>query len=345
MPAMSAKRILIFNVNWLGDVLFSTAAIRNIRYNFPRAFLSCIIPIRCYEVLEKNPYLDEIIFFDEKNKHGSLVSKLKFISYLKSRRFDIVYLLHRSFTRALITYLAGIPQRVGYDTLKRGWLLTNRIIPPPRDSLHRIDYYLNIIEQAGLIIKYKCPEFFTDIEAEKYVDGFLSRQGLSKEDFLIAINPGGNWLLKRWKPEYIAQLADRLIREFKAKVIITGSVKDRGLVEEIIKAMENRPIETAGKFGLKQLGALLKRVKVFISADSGPLHIANSLGAGQVIALYGPTSACVTGPRPRDKVIILQKDVGCKIPCYKLDCPDNRCMKAITVEDVIAKIATLLPYD
>lgn len=93
---MQTKRILIFNVNWLGDVLFSTAAIRNIRYNYPKSFIACIIPSRCYHVLKDNPHLDEIIIFDEKERHRSIFAKLKFVRFLKKKRFDTVFLLHRS---------------------------------------------------------------------------------------------------------------------------------------------------------------------------------------------------------------------------------------------------------
>lgn len=114
------KRILIFDVNWLGDVLFSTAAIRNVRYNFPGSFIACVIPFSCSQVLEGNPYLDEIIFFDEKKEEKNLFAKIKFIRFLKRKRFDMVFLLHGSFTRALICKLAGIEQRIGYDIKKRG---------------------------------------------------------------------------------------------------------------------------------------------------------------------------------------------------------------------------------
>ena len=107
------KRILIFNVNWLGDVLFSTAVIRNIRRNFPNSFIACVIPSRCYLILKGNPNLDEIIIFDEKDRHAGFFAKVKFIRYLRRKKFDLVFLLHRSFTRALICRLAGIKEIIG----------------------------------------------------------------------------------------------------------------------------------------------------------------------------------------------------------------------------------------
>lgn len=335
---MNAKRILIFNVNWLGDVLFSTAAIRNIRRNFPDGFLACVIPSRCYPVLKGNPHLDEIIIFDEKDRHKNLLEKLRFVKYLKEKKFDVVFLLHRSFSRALICRLAAIPERIGYYTKKRGFLLTKKIAAPEINSMHRIDYYLNIIDNAGLKAEDRYTEFFFSEEDAKMAGDFLNRESIGKGDFLVAINPGANWYLKRWPKEYWAQLADSLISEWGAKVIITGSPNDISLAEDIKGLMKAKPIIAAGLFNLKQLAALCKRLDLFITADTGPLHIANSVGTKKIIALFGPTSPEITGPYPDKNVIILSKDVGCKIPCYVVDCRNNRCMKAITPEDVLARV-------
>jgi ADP-heptose:LPS heptosyltransferase len=211
MKGLVDKRILIFNVNWLGDVLFSTATIRNIRRNFPGSFIACIIPSRCYPVLKGNPNLDEIIIFDENDRHKSIFERFNFIRSLREKNFDLVFLLHRSFSRALICRLAGIPKRIGHYTKKRSFLLTQKIMPPPKDSLHRIDYYLNIIEDAGLKIEDRYTEFYFSEEDAESVREFLSKNSVSDKDFLVAINPGGNWLSKRWPKEYWAELSDKLI--------------------------------------------------------------------------------------------------------------------------------------
>ncbi|MBI4972831.1 MAG: lipopolysaccharide heptosyltransferase II [Candidatus Omnitrophica bacterium] len=335
---MQAKRILIFNVNWLGDVLFSTAVIRNIRRNFPDSFIASVVPSRCYQILKDNPQLDEIIIFDERDRHRGTLAKLNFVKLLKSKRFDTVFLLHRSFSRALISRLAGIPQRFGYYTKKRGFLLTRKIKAPKANSLHRIDYYLNIIEKAGLRVEDRYTEFFIREDDTEFVKKFLNQQGIAKDDFLVVISPAGNWLEKRWPKEYWADLAERLASEFKAKVLITGAEQDIKLAQEIQGLMKSRLYLGCGRLNLKQLGALAKRADLFISADTGPLHIANAVGAKKIIALFGPTSLDITGPYPGDNVVILQKDVGCKIPCYLVNCKDNRCMKAISVEEVIEKV-------
>jgi len=335
------KRILIFNVNWLGDVLFSTATIRNIRRNFLDSYIACIVPSHCYQILKDNPHLDEIIIFDEKDRHKGIMSKLNFVQLLRSKRFDTVFLLHRSFSRALICRLARIPERIGHYTKKRAFLLTHKITPPPKDTLHRIDYYLTIIEKAGLRVEDRYTEFFFRPEDEEVVHKFLQKNSIGVEDFLVGINPAGNWLPKRWPSEYWAKLADNLISNLGAKVIITGSNADLGLVKKIQNLMQEKPILACGVFNLKQLGALCKKLDVFISADTGPLHIANAVATKKIIALFGPTDPSLTGPYPLKNTTILRKDTGCKIPCYVVGCKDQRCMMAITPEDVLEQLRKL----
>lgn len=335
---MKAKRILIFNVNWVGDVLFSTATIRNIRHSFPDSFISCIIPERCYPVLKGNPHLDEILIFNEKGRQKSIVAQLRFVKLLRSKRFDTAFLLHRSFSRALICRLAGISQIIGYVTKKRGFLLSKKISPPKQDSLHRIDYYLRIIEQAGLRVEDRYPEFFVTEEDGAFIKSFLKENAIGETDFLAVINPGGNWLPKRWPKENWAELADRLSVEFAAKVVITGAGHDRKLAAGISDKMKEKPVIACGVLNLKQLAALSQRADLFISADTGPLHIATAAGAKKIIALFGPTSPEVTGPYPSKNVTLILKDVGCNIPCYVVHCRDNRCMKAISVEEVMEKV-------
>jgi len=282
------------------------------------------------------------VIFDEKERHRGTLDKLKFVQLLKSKGFDAVFLLHRSLTRALICRLAGIPHRIGYYTKKRGFLLTKRIAPVGKDSMHRIDYYLNVIEKAGLRVEDRYLEFFFDEADAKSVDDFLTKKSITKDDLLIAINPGGNWLPKRWPEAHWAVLADKLISELGARVIITGSHIDIPVAQNIAGMMKEKPVIVSGVFNLKQLGALTRRLDLFVTADTGPLHIANAAGAKRIIALFGPTSPEITGPYPLKNAVVLSKDVGCKIPCYVVNCKDNRCMKAITPEDVIGKVKEMI---
>ena len=331
------KRILIVNVNWLGDVLFSTPIFKALKKEYPNSYIACMIPERCREILEGNPNLDEIILFDERAKQKSILSKIRFILNLKKKNFDTAFLLHRSFTKALIVYLSGIPERIGYFEKKRNSLLTKSITPPDKDEIHRLRYYTNLIESMNIPIKDKSCEIFTSQADEGYIKDLFNANKIKEGDFLIVINPGGNWDLKRWPKEYFAELADKLAVELNAKIIITGAKKDTALAEEINNLMKAEPVNLCDKTTLKQLAALFKKVNLVVSADSGPMHIANTVGA-KLVALFGPTSAKITCPYNKENCIIVEGKVDCKIPCYDLDCVDNACMKSIKPELIFKKI-------
>lgn len=338
------KRILIVEVNWLGDVLFSTAAIKAIKDKYPKSFLACMVVKRCSQILEDNPSVDEVILFDEKSSHKSLVSKVKFIVSLRKENFDTVFLFHRSFTRAIICYLAGIKRRVGYYREKTGFLLTDKV-ETPDNSLHRAEFFINLISKTGIETKDKRYEFFINPKAVDKVVDLLAKAGITREDNYIAINPGGNWDPKRWPAEYYAQLADRISQEIGVKIVVLGAKKDIGLAQRINSKMRNEAIILAGETNLKELGALLKMAKVVVSADSGPMHLAAALGV-PVVAIFGPTTPRITGPfNPQAEHIILQKDVGCPVPCYEVSCVDNKCMKAITVDEVFKAVKKILNSD
>ena len=333
-------RILIIEVNWLGDVLFSTAAIRSLRRLFPESFISCLVVPRVREVLEDNPNINEIIINDEEGLHKGLGGKFRLAGQLREKGFDLAVLFHRSFSRTALAWASGIPRRVGYSTWKRRVLLTEAVRMPKKDSLHRVDYYLGIVKALGCDISERSYDFFIAKQDEEFADEFFKKEGLKENDFVVCLNPGGNWYPKRWPKENFSLLADSLIRECGMKAIFSGSPGDVSLVDEIRAKMKEKPVIAAGKTTLKQSAAIFKKVNLVISADSGPLHIAAAMGAN-VIALFGPTDAAITGPRGKGRVVIIQKQVDCRIPCYEVNCNDNRCMRAITVSDVLVEVKKL----
>ncbi len=172
-------RILIVEVNWLGDVLFSTPFIRALRNNFPQAYIACMAVPRCREVLEGNPNINEIIIYDEAGRHKGIFGKARFVSQLKKYNFDTVFLLHRSFTRTLLCFLAGIPGRIGYGFIKRNFLLT-KIIRCPKEALHRADFYLGLLKSQGLSADDKGCDFFISQKDLNWAQDYLNNEGLGR---------------------------------------------------------------------------------------------------------------------------------------------------------------------
>ena len=334
------KKILVINVNWLGDVVFSTPLLKALRSANPKAHIACLVISRCEEVLKNNPRINEIIVYDEYGKHHSLIANLKFIRYLRKKKFDEAYVLHPSLRRAMIGFLAGIPCRTGYNTKNRSFLLT-RSVPAPDNLMHKIDYFLNILKSCGIkAVDRNCEFFINDTDVSE-AQQILKNNGIALGEKYIVINPGGNWMMKRWSADSFAKLGDMIVQKNKMKVVIAGAKKDKSLAADIKEKMETRPMIITGSTSLHQLAAVMKGASCVVSADSGPMHIAVAVGANTV-AIFGPTSSALTGPVGAGRKVILQKDAGCQIPCYKNGCAQNRCMQEITPQEVYEQVIKML---
>ena len=325
------NNILVVNVNWLGDAVFSIPVFKALKKTYPQARLTCLCMPRVKEVLQFCPYVDKIIIYDERGKHLFPWRKWKLIRYLKKERFDAAFLLHRSMTRALMVYLAGIPLRIGYGKLKG--LLTNSV-PMKAEDIHRCDYYLKVLEGYGIKVQDRLCELRLNLADMQNLDIKLSTAGISLTESYVVLNAGGNWDLKRWSPDSFAILAKRMNQESGLKIVLSGGNKDKEYCQRIAQAADIGAVVLAGETTLGESLALYKRALVVISTDSGPLHLAHSVGA-DVIGIYGPTRPEITGPRGSGRFQILFKDVGCnKAPCYHLACTNNVCMQSVTVDDV-----------
>jgi len=325
------NNILVVNVNWLGDAVFSIPVFKALKRTYPQARLTCLCVPRVKEVLQHCPYIDKIIIYDENGKHRFPWRKWKLIRYLKKEKFDAAFLLHRSMTRALIVYLAGIPLRIGYGKLKG--LLTHPVVMKAED-IHRCDYYLKVLEGYGIKVQDRLCELRLNAGDMQSVEGKLNKAGISSTEDYVVLNTGGNWDLKRWGEDSFVILAKRLSEEFRVKIVFSGAVKDRQYCQSIAQRASISAAILAGETSLGESLALYKRAVVVISADSGPLHLAHSVGA-DVIGIFGPTRPEITGPRGSGRFQILFKDVGCnKAPCYHLSCTNNVCMQSVTVDDV-----------
>ncbi|MFH1645825.1 MAG: lipopolysaccharide heptosyltransferase II [Candidatus Omnitrophota bacterium] len=334
------KRILIFEVNWLGDILFTTPAIRAIRQKFKDAHIAVVVVPRCYDMLSDNPNIDELIVFDEEKEHKGFFGKLKFISQLKSGKYDTFITFHRSMTRVLLAFLAGIKRRVGYYTSKRAWLLTDAL-PQPEKEPHRVDYFLGITKHLGCSVEDRNYEFVVNQDSVDKSNNLLRSLGISNQEDFIVINPGGNWLPKRWAKGKYADLCKRLNEKYNKKIVVTGADKDEILADDIIRLSEVNAINLCGKTDIKELAAVMRRAEIVIANDSGPMHIAVSQKT-PTVALFGPTSADITGPTGDSKYTVISKWYECNIPCYNHECKDYRCMDAISVDDVLVAVDNLL---
>ena len=335
------KRILFVPVNWLGDLLFMTPAIRAVRRAYPDSFLAALSPPCGLDLLKGNPHLNEVIPMPEGRGIAHLAGWWPVVRRLRAGRFDTAFLFHRSFTRAAAVWAAGIPARVGYRTAKRNLLLTAGPEMPPKDSLHKVDGFLRVVEAAGIPPAGRHYDAGLLPEDERAAETLARELGIGPSDRVVALHAGANWLLKRWSPRRFAETADALSERCGARVLFIGGEGDLPLIRDITGRMRSRPLVAAGRTTFRQMGALLKRTRLLISNDSGPLHMGMAVGV-PVVALFGPTDPELTGPMNGAKAVTLFGSIGCPVPCYRLDCPANLCMDQITVEQVLSAAARFL---
>ena len=340
------KKILVVRTDRIGDVLLSTPVFKALRDNFPEGRIAVMVSPHTREVVEGNPYIDEVIIYDKDKQHKGFIGFWKFVYALRKKKFDLAIVLHTKKRNNLIAFLAGIPRRIGYNEEgKYSFLLTDKI----RDTRmlgfkHEVDYCLDVLRELNLEIKDRGLYMPVKKEMEGWADGFLSELGVSQTEKLAAINPGASCPSKRWMPERFVLLINNLVEQHYFKIIIIAGKKDIGLARTIENATRYPVINIAGKTTISQLAALLKRCVILISNDSGPVHIASAVGT-PVISIFGRNQAGLSptrwGPTGQyDKYI--HKEVGCKV-CLAHRCRIGfDCLRAITVNDVLAAVEEVL---
>ncbi len=335
------SRILILNQNWIGDVLFSTPAIRALRRRYPQAYIACLAPRRVSEVLSHNPHLDEVLVYNERSMLVTLFEPLRVLFTLRKRRFDAVFFFHRSRSKAFLAMLAGIRSRFGFARGGRGWLLTHAV-PLPETPVHKIDLFLYLLERFGIPSAGRWPEIEATAEEESSLVRLLSLEGVSIDRPYAVLHVGGNWELKRWPIGYFIRWTKLFLKNKDWKIVLCGSEGEKNLAQEVVDAFSGgNVISLCGRTTFGQLTALMKRASLVLSNDSGPIHVAVSQRA-RTLGLYGPTSPRETGPVSEGPMRVLWKDVGCHVPCYFRACSGRACMELLTPEEVYERAEELL---
>ena len=346
MNNRSKKRILLTRTDRLGDFVLTTPAIKAVRDAYPDAYIAMIVTPYTKKLAEGNPYIDEVIVYDKQKKEKSLLGGLRFALSLRKKEFDRAIIFHPTNRMHIITYIANIPRRIGYDK-KCGFLLTDKIRNLKHlGQKHEKDYTLEMLKALGIESDEK--ELFVPVtyEAELAIDSLLKSHGIAKKHKLVIMHPGASCVSKIWPSERFAKLADKLIDKKQAKIIVVGGSGKRDLfcVDSVKKFMLNDAIFLKGTLNTIELAALLKRATLFISNDSGPVHVAAAVST-PVIDIFGRNqpglSPIVWGPLGL-KDVVLHKDVGCKDVCLAHNCNKTfACLRAISVDEVYSVVDSM----
>jgi heptosyltransferase-2 len=342
------KKILIIRTDRIGDVVLTTPLIKALRDNLAQSYIAMMVVPQTKDIVEGNPYLDEVIIYDKNDKDRGIKGFFNFVANLKKKNFDLVLVLHTKKRTNLIAYLSGIKERVGYCNNKFGFLLTKKIKDTrPEGDKHEIDYCLEVIRALG--IEPKDRQLFMPLkkESEIWAEEILNKNKISAGDTLVALHPGASCPSKRWPAERFTDVAKKLIKDYGYKILVIASGSDVKTAQAMIKQIDYPLIDLSGQTSLSQLTSILKRCKLFISNDSGPVHIASSIGT-PVISIFGRNQKGLSPTRwgpvgEKDK--ILHKEVGC-IECLAHNCnKDFACLKAVTADDVLKAVEVILPLN
>ena len=316
----------------------SLPAIASVRLTFPRAEISVLAKPWVADLFRDCPEVHRVILYQSPGVHEGFQGKWKLARELKPERFDLALLLPNSFESALLSFLAGIPRRVGYNTDGRGVLLTHSV--PVNGKIkkgHQVGYYLHLLQVLGFQLTEGIPSLKVGSKRLEEAEGLLKLLGGRKSDPLVGISPGAKFgSAKEWFAERYGEIAERVSREMGARVIILGSLGDRGIASRICQTAGSAAFDLTGRTSLAEAIALIDRCRLFITNDSGLMHIASALGV-PLVAIFGSTDPQRTGPlSPQSRV--LYKSVPCA-PCLKTECPNNRrCMRLITVDEVYEEV-------
>ena len=296
------KNILVVRNDRFGEFLLNIPAFRALKETFINANLIAAIDPYVRELAQSLPFIDEIIECDRR-KH-SLSAKLQLIKLLKRKCIDMAVMLNPSKELNIITSLAGIPIRVGYDR-KWGFLLTHKIKDKKHlGEKHEIEYNLELVSLIGAKTEDTTLSLSID---DREIDVLSKDFNIKNCNNLIALHPWTSDPIKQWPLENFCELAKRLVREQDIKVVIIGGKDELTKGREFLRTLDGGLINLTGRTTLRQLAAVLKKCKLLISGDSGPVHLACAVGT-KVLAIFRNDipgkSALRWGPWGRGHIII-----------------------------------------
>jgi heptosyltransferase-2 len=329
---IDGMKIVVRAPNWIGDAILSMPALVSLRKNFPDAEIWINASEWTKEIYVPLDWISGTISLSRKNnyKHIRLDAQK-----LKEYDFDIGVLFTNSFGSAILFFLAKIPQRWGYARDGRHLLLTKRVQTSPLEThRHHIQYYLSLISKLGLETEPAQLDFPLTDEAMSQANALFQSISVDSNKPIIILSPGASYgPAKRWPAFFFSRLATLLQSNNNAEVLIIGSEADKEIARSIAAAMSKKPFDLTGQTTIPQLAGSIGQAALFITNDSGPMHLANALKV-PVVAIFGPTDPRITGPFQKPSKV-LKGQVPCW-PCSYRECPfEHQCMTQISPEMVL----------
>lgn len=323
--------------NWVGDAVLAIPAMKAIRQRFPEAEITLLVRPWVAGVFTSAPFIDNV--WSEPRPSG-LRDWVRLARRIREKHFDMALLFPNSFESAAMLFLGRVPQRVGYATDGRSWMLTQSL-KPSSEKRHQIHYYLDLASAVSAVISHPSIEIEANAEEKSQARKLLASAGIAPDRRFLVLNPGAAYgSAKRWGEDRFAEAGDALASELEIDVAIIGSEKERSIAERIQGRMKSRIAVLNGRTSLETLIGVISESTLVLTNDSGPMHIAAALGV-PTVAVFGPTDDVATGPYGL-RTRIVRQPVDCS-PCMLRDCPiDHRCMTRVSAAAVASAARELL---
>ena len=339
------EKILVVQTSFLGDTVLTTPLFSEIKRRFPAAELSVLCTPKAKSLLEGNPDIQEIII-DDKNESGrgfrALWRKAK---DLRERGFTMALSVHKSMRTALLLFLAGIPHRIGFRQ-SAGWFFYHRRVN--RDpTRHDVERSLSLVKALSVDPEECGRELRVEVDprTREEMEALFRSLGIQRDDLVFGIHPGSVWPTKRWTVQGYAELMVHLKRRYRCELVLFGGLEDREVVARVQELSGGLGISLAGRIGLQELACALERCAVFITNDSGPMHVAVARGV-PVVAIFCATTPSLGFYPYSSRAVVVEKDLPCR-PCGSHGgrrCPlgTEDCMRLVRAEDVLRGVEELL---
>ncbi|OGW87005.1 MAG: lipopolysaccharide heptosyltransferase II [Omnitrophica bacterium RIFCSPHIGHO2_02_FULL_46_11] len=344
------KRILITRTDRIGDLVLSTPIFPAIKKRYPESHVAVLVFQETEPIVQGNPWIDQVIPYDKQGRHRSWWQTLLFGLKLRKENFDVAIHLHATNRVNIISWLAGIPVRIGYHIQlgSHGRLdsfLTHTIDEKKwQGKKHEAEYNFDLLA----LIDVPKPEplqlhFPLEVSSRETLKRILPERFNQR---YVVFHPSASCVSKRWSPERLASVADKLARDYEVLPVIIGEKEGVFHAAQMQEFMNEDALNLAGKLSLGMLGWLLKGARLLISNDSGPVHIAAAVGT-PVVSIFGRNQPGLSAIRWRplsQNSSYLQKDVGC-VECLAHNCQiDFKCLKELTVNDVLHEARKYEPF-
>jgi heptosyltransferase-2 len=337
---VSYRKILVRATNWVGDAVMSLPALRALHEQFPAAEISILAKPWVADLYGREPFCHRVIPYTPAN----LASKWRQGRALGSEHFDVAILLQNAFEAAAVAFAARIPERIGYARDGRSLLLT-RAIPVPKPGeipRHERFYYLELLRRAGIIEKLPASEMIRlEGAPAARLAGLARFRALGLGEKNLGVSPGAAYgTAKQWLPDRFAAAASRVAKDLGASIAIFGSASERELCCSVAQACAAPAKNLAGETSLAEFIDMAAACRVYLTNDSGAMHIASALGV-PTVTVFGATDDVGTGPTgPLARIV--REPVECS-PCLKRECPiDHRCMTRVEADRVAQAALNLL---